>query len=227
MESSFTVQLFDILAYLIPGIITVCCIWRLSIESIPFQPSLGAKHMAFFLLLAFCIGVSWRVTTINGGQSQGIWGLPSVTRYVYDPGRVMNDPKDYMEDADMNRVRELVRRSFQVSGSTDYEIYKYAEAEVLERTNAQSASISKYIALSECCFNSMFPIGMLYLILLSETRSKRWFSRFAKRLRYFFFICLIILLGGVEWVLYDTSNIYYSTAVRNVLRAFLILHSKD
>src|SRR3990172_797539 len=77
MEGSFTVELFDILVYLLPGLIVLTAanwVWRGVHESVP---NVGpAAKVACILLLAFFIGVLAHIVAA-GGATVG----SKVTRY--------------------------------------------------------------------------------------------------------------------------------------------------
>jgi len=202
MEGSFTVELFDILVYLLPGLIVLTAanwVWRGVHESVP---NVGpAAKVACILLLAFFIGVLAHIVAA-GGATVG----SKVTRYfILD--------RTLAHFAEFDQVSRVVEKRIGTALPDRGVVYRYAENYVVEKAGRQSSSVSRLIALSLFCRNSLLPVAGLGVAWLWRKR------RTPVQLAFAF-----VAVGCVEAVLVAGWINYYSAAVNKVLRTFVMMN---
>ncbi|MGC2238301.1 MAG: hypothetical protein WA584_19260 [Pyrinomonadaceae bacterium] len=212
MESPFTVQLFDLLVYLLPGGIFLLAIFLLFGKKFSVKTTATETKFAivYVLLFSFFAGVLIHIVSDSGMY---------VYRYVFNSNyihEVMN------EFEDRERVRKIVSEKLHASvqgedgNYHDALTYRYAEIVVHEKAPYHSASISRLTALSIFCRNSMIPIVVLLVALLFRFQKER-------QLRHW--LMLVIILLAFEGLLIRGMNNYRETSANMVLRTFLTLYA--
>jgi hypothetical protein len=214
MDTPFTVQLFDILVYLIPGAITAAGVWLFFRRVInKLLPNIGSTiRIVTLILSAFFLGVVLHATAESAySLYQRIIGK----RFIQSVAG---------EFQDIELVRRLVKDSLQVNLANDGDVYRYAEVVVLERTQNQSSSVSRFIALSVFCRNSMLALIVFAIGLIKHLTSERLLAGLPKRKRYLLVIAAFLSLLVLEILLYRGMNSYSSAAINKVLRTYIVLH---
>jgi hypothetical protein len=214
MDTPFTVQLFDILVYLIPGAITAAGIWlffrRVITKLLPnIAPTV---RIVTLILSAFFLGVVLHATAESAySLYQRIIGR-----------RFIQTVAGQFQDIEL--VRRIVKDSLQVNLANDGDVYRYAEVVVLERTQNQSSSVSRFIALSVFCRNSMLALIVFSVGLTKHLASERLLAMLQKRKRLLVVIAAFLSLVILETLLYRGMNSYSSAAINKVLRTYIVLH---
>ena len=216
MDSPFTVQLFDILVYLVPGAITASGIWLFFRRVIlRLFPSADIKfRIVTMILSAFFLGVVLHATAES---AYSLYQRLSGVRYLQNVAG---------EFRDIELVRKMVKDSLQVNLLNDGDVYRYAEIVVVERTQNQSASVSRLIALSVFCRNNMLALIIFSVGLMKHLISERLLLNVARRKRHLVIIAAVVSLLMVETLLYRGMNSYYSAAINKVFRTYIILNQE-
>lgn len=216
MDAPFTVQLFDILVYLIPGAITAAGIWLFFRKIIiKLFPAIDTKFGIVAVILAsFFLGVVLHATAESAyGFYQRLIGR----RFIQT---VAGDFRD------IETARKIAKESLPVNLWNDEDVYRYAEVVVVERTQNQSASVSRFIALSVFCRNSMLALFIFAVGLAKQFVFERFLSGYDKRKKLLVIIAAILSLLILETLLYRGMNSYHSAAINKVLRTYIILHQE-
>lgn len=213
MDTPFTVQLFDILVYLVPGAITAAGVWLFFRGAISkLIPKIDNRVGIITLILsAFFLGVVLHATAESAySLYQRIIGRRFIQAVAGD-------------FQDIELVRRMVRDSLQVNLANDGDVYRYAEIVVVERTQNQSASVSRFVALSVFCRNSMLALIVLSVGLAKHLVSERLLLSLTKRKRCLIIIGALLSLIILETLLYRGMNSYYSAAINKVFRTYIFL----
>ena len=204
MTGSFTVELFDVLVYLLPGLLTFLGLYWLFSERFQMRGLLGSSisNVVYVLLISFFLGV---LVHIFSGFAYGVFRRAGDVRFIQNVVSKFED---------MDKVRGIVTQRLDSSDSSDVAVYRYAEAVVIESANHHSASYSRMMALSILCRNSMIPLSLLFLVLGYHLKFTKWY----------YWIGLSILLISTELLLYRGMVMFWYGAIKRVLRAVLILY---
>lgn len=214
MEGSFTVQLFDLLVYLLPGLILLLAF------SLFCESGLSAKIIAseakfaiiYILLFSFFAGVLMHIASTGG---MALYRRLVHRNYIHE---VINTFED------RENVRKIVSEKIHANiqgGDVLYEddlMYRYAEIMVHEKAPYHGATISRLMALSIFCRNSIIPVAILAIAL---------FLRFQKSRRWYQWLLLSLIVLSVEFLLVQGMASYRATAARLILRAFITLYASS
>ncbi len=202
MDGKFTVELFDLLTYLLPGLIVIAAISVMFGKRIlHFVPKETTMKVLSGFLCAFFFGVLTHVVITN------IFSLSIVATKMSLTNRHLEGFKEIAE------VKLRLEKKIGIISQDNGSIYRYAETFVIENGDAQAASISRLLALSLFCRNSVLPIFLVGCSLIYTSRRKK----------ISFIVLLIGLTICVELILIRGFINYYSAAMSKVLRTFLVL----
>ncbi len=201
MGNSFTVELFDILVYLLPGSILVAAAMLFSDRLASFLLAMdSALRIVVLILVSFYLGVLAHVLAA---------GLDSLSTRVSGHSVVGRNIERF---PDFPLVQETVRSL--IPGSRDDKVvtFRYAESYVKEQTQRQSASVSRLVALSMFCRNSMIPLFLFAFVLFRR-------AKINKKLQAALFWGTVV---GAELLLVRAYVSYWSAAIHKILRTFLV-----
>jgi hypothetical protein len=205
MDSSFTVQLFDLLVYILPGLILFAGIWLLLKGALTSLDLTKAAGLVYVLLLSFLLGV----------LSHVIAGV--VHRLVEEFNNSVTLAKPLREFGELERAKRLAGEKLRLS-TDDVQLYFFAKIYVQDKLPGSSASISRLTALSIFCRNSAFPVLVLAAAATLQIYKKRkrvrgnW-KRYCGILFATVAVQLLLLRGMLE---------YTEAMVHATLRAFII-----
>ena len=150
MEGQFTVQLFDILVYLLPGGILLSGGLLLTGYNLEKGAASGTFHSTAVTLLAmFLLGVLAHVATL---------GAYSVVRRLTNTS-VQSWTLTEFEELDAIEANIESRLGHKPNDIGD--VYRFAEIAVNQQAPGQAASVSRLVALSLFCRNSILPMFVL------------------------------------------------------------------
>lgn len=199
MKGQVTVQLFDVLVYLVPGTVFLAAI-EIGIQQSP--PANGDLiGFAVHLFLAFSLGV---IAHILAQISHGLINRILGANYLAT------------EIPEFDGFDLVVARVGYVLGNPPRNlcaVFRYAEAFVMENSDTEAASIRRLMALHLFCRNSLIPIILLATAVL---------YRFPLSSEQVFVVVVLTVVSGVI-LLFGTLR-YWSAAIFKVLRTFLVLH---
>jgi RsiW-degrading membrane proteinase PrsW (M82 family) len=204
MEGTFTVQLFDLLIYLIPGTIAAIGIYLLTKEFIPKEI---LKNSTQNILLAFVL-IFFLGIIIH--QAAGI-GY-SVFRRTFGFDYYEYVSKRYSEFETVKRKVE----SKTLEKLDSYQTYMYAKTYVLEKAKNQNSSVSRLIALCLCCRNSIIAIPFFLICLLFYLKKE-------KKLKRWRWLYITSFLGIMEILAIVGFAGYWKAYMNLVYRTFIIL----
>lgn len=205
MGNSFTVELFDVLIYLIPGFIFLAGCYLLFTGTAPTSTTQTDKQfvLIYALLSSFFLGVVIHV-------------LSEAAYIAYEKVEGSFVRKVVPTFEDIGKVREILSNKYQVRLTDDVFIYQYAESIAFEKSGKQSASISRLTALSIFCRNSVLPMLLLGFGLLRLVKEK---SRL-------FWLMWGIAIIVIEAVLIRGMFKYWAAAIRIALQTVITAHIK-
>lgn len=209
MDGSFIVQLFDLLVYLLPGLMSLLGVYLILRRKFPDMMAHADSKLViiYFVVFSFVAGLLLQVlaTSLNGAY-----------RWLANEDFILNNVRSF---EGLERVREIVSEKTKIKltsdGSTyrDDLIYRYAEVYVYEKAPNSSVSISRLMALSIFCRNSTIPVVILAVgVFLNIKRKKKWYV----------WAVLLLSIVLIEILLARGMIAYRAAAVRMTLRAFLL-----
>lgn len=207
MEGNFTVQLFDLLVYLIPGLITVISLILLFERKIPESlKKKPAGSIIYILIISFFLGLIIH-------QASGIGYFLCIKIFKFDIFEYQGE-----KFGEIEKVKEIVRKKIKTKSLAYYHTYNYAKIFVIENTKYQNATVKRLIALYLCCRNSMLAILILWIsFLLFYKRKFGLKKRFILYSSGLFVITEILLAIGLF--------VYWSACIYTVFTSFIALYS--
>jgi hypothetical protein len=205
MNSSFTVELFDLLVYLVPGAMALGGAYLLlSEQADKWISKLRSKGLTltFSLIGAFFLGV---VIHIIAG-----FGYSAIHK-ITDYDLVGSVTKDFHQRP---LIDEILKEKYKVIPINDDEVYRYAEAVVFEKSVSQARNISRLMALAICCRNAMVSLVILTVAFIIRFRPK--FRSHTLALTAFLIV--------IEFLMFRGSVIYWAAAVQRVFRILIASH---
>ena len=212
MESAFTVQLFDLLVYLLPGLIILLAIFLFLKERFPTKLIVSEAKFAivYVLLFSFFAGVLIHIASTG---AMALYRRIVHSNYLHE---AMNTFED--QESVKRIVTEKLHANWQ-KGDALYQddlLYRYAEIVVHEKASHQSASVSRLMALSIFCRNTLAPVAFLALAL---------FPRIPGRRRWYRWLLFSVAVFSIEFLLIQGMIQYRATAARLTFRTLIILYA--
>lgn len=208
MSGSFTASIFEILVYLIPGIIILLAIYLWRSEQIKNQLSeikdINSYYLILFLSFAMIFGVVNHQTSKSIQFLQRKMGSLSIQKTTNE-----FPAKELVKIRLINQLKDST-----ILDDKD-QIYRYCLTYVREKSTGNLIQrIDRLSALSSFSVNLVFPSFFLFLIFISQTYKT---NSFWDNLKY------LILFLLLEFVLYNASIKYVVAIVYETYRQFLVL----
>jgi hypothetical protein len=204
MPGQFTVQLFDILVYLIPGLAFLMGIDRMNRGQL--SAALVRDHAQFsvvyILLIAFLGGV---IVHILSGIAYGLY-----RRLIDDAfcAHTFRETKGY------ERVRSVLLEKHGEAIQDDEDLYLVAEVFVSERASQGGARVSRLMALSILCRNAIIPLALL-------GTATAFHAYGARSVQFWLGLPVGVLIGSA--LLLRGMFAYWTAAIHAVVRICLVL----
>jgi len=227
MKSDFSIELIDILVYLLPGsmlltglylIVNVYCsdIFK------SFKP-ITALGVFAFLFLSLFTGIL--IHSVSSQLSERV-SEKLFMKCIHN--EIQNEIKkgnyDYYGEVEDNIIKKISEDAKKILGKDDVKkfkfVFKYARTVVLDKSNTGHYKFYRTIPLKIFCLNSILPLFFL-LIGIFLYLSKLNYDCFQCNLAFWgsFFIALFLL----EWLLFYSTYYFLKLAMKDVLFDYLVL----
>ena len=207
MEENFTVQLFDLLVYLIPGLIIVISLILLFEGKIPEDlKKKPTGNVIYILIFSFFLGL-----IIHQASGAGYFFCAKILKF---------DIFQYQGEkfGEIERVKKLVRKKIKTESLAYYHTYNYAKTFVIENSKYQNATVKRLIALYLCCRNSMLAIFILWICFLLFNKRKSGLKK-----RFVLYSSGILII--TEILLAIGFFVYWTACIYTVFTSFIAIYS--
>jgi len=200
MKSDFTVEIFDLLIYIIPGFIILFAAYLLFPKILEEFKS-KADNIIIVILIAFFLGVvNHQLSGISYSLFRRTTGFDFVEKICSNYNNI-------------GKVKTIINDSLDIKTESNYDLYLYSKDYILENSEYHSSSIQRIIALYIFCRNSIIPVFLIGISFLIKIRKR--ITKFSW-LIYFFSLTLIELI-----LIFGFAN-YWQSAILYVFRVITI-----
>ncbi|MGG6293600.1 hypothetical protein ACQ4M4_04165 [Leptolyngbya sp. AN02str] len=207
MNSLLPSNLYDTLVYIIPGfLIGISLLFLFSPESLSLDNDrIGLGMLTLFLILSYVFGII--VHRLSGLIIYPLY-------YYFGEGVLEGIIRDF---PDIELVRSLMSKNLGITPNLEVEHYRYALLIVSDKLPKSAEAAEKMMAMSTMSRNLLicFPI-----FTLSATKALA--KHFSRKIELSIFLSVSIILIFVEFILLKSFLSFWSSAVWEVLRGYIV-----
>ncbi len=223
MENSFVLSLYELLLYLIPGIMIILLLFIILKDKFNLLKKLIEKQTTLVMILTFSffVGViNHEFTSTFFSFSQGIFGVSRLNKITNEFSNINNvKVKIYKNLGDTTKYKVInkipVLKQDTINSLNNLYIYRYASTVVNEKSKGEKDRINRLLALSLFSRNSVIPLFLLfsYLYWTNKNKIKKWYYN-------------LFIFGGfisIEILLLKAYDDYLIANMLAVLRTFVMI----
>ncbi|GAB4471185.1 MAG: hypothetical protein OHK0037_30420 [Elainellaceae cyanobacterium] len=207
MNSLLPSNLYDTLVYIIPEfLIGISLLFLVSPESLSLDnDKIGFGMLTLFLILAYVFGII--IHRLSGLIIYPLY-------YYFGEGVLEGIIRDF---PDIAAVRSLINQDLGIVPSGDVDYYRYALLIVSDKLPKTAETAEKMMAMSTMSRSLLicFPVFAL-------SATKLLVQRFSNKIGFSIFLFVAVALLFVELILLKSFLSYWSSAVWEVLRGYIV-----